>query len=233
MSRTDFGIVWRCYGIPCFHFCLFFGLDLTIRRTFRWERLPSRLWHFFKSTMLKITWFTGMFNVCSQELTPTLTAAFWNKPNNFTILRTWINIRANLSWSFIMKPIANEGVCKDISCTKLWAFCWKNISPMSKMTFLIRLNIFLKSTVEKCFNYVVIFFETFVHVTGKITPHVNNYLWFLYIVQNLSNYQHVRCNLWCLIMAPAKLNWSSSSSSSSNSSSSSSSSIYVYKVILF
>ena len=37
-----------------------------------------------------------------------LTLAFWKTPNRFTILWTWINIRPNLSWSNIMKPILTK-----------------------------------------------------------------------------------------------------------------------------
>ena len=41
-------------------------------------------------------------------------------------------------------------------------------------------------------------------VTPKITPHVNNYLWFLLAVQDLGDSLHVRHNFLWLIIASTK-----------------------------
>ena len=64
---------------------------------------------------------------------------------------------------------------------------------------LIFLGFFLSFTVSKSFYYVVIFCETYL-VTPKITPDVNNYAWFLHVVQDLGSSLHVRRYFWYLIM---------------------------------
>ena len=41
-------------------------------------------------------------------------------------------------------------------------------------------------------------------VTPKITPQVNNNIWFLHVAQDLGDSLHVRHNFLCLIMASTK-----------------------------
>ena len=57
-------------------------------------------------------------------------------------------------------------------------------------------------------NIFSTFFFSMKHLqleTPKIYPCVNNYLWFLHVLQGLGDPLHVRCYSWYLIMASTKL----------------------------
>ena len=51
LNRADFWMIWRCHGIPCFHFYFLFRNNGYKRRI----RYPSLLWQFsFKNVIPKV-----------------------------------------------------------------------------------------------------------------------------------------------------------------------------------
>ena len=128
LSRADFWMVWRCHGIPYFHF-LFFCLEPTVKKN-TWMRTIS----------ITVTW----YQLCSKFFL-NIYEVHWQRHLKDTlqlkILQQWINIRANSSLVNIMKPKLGEGARKTISITKVWAYFMKSISLIMVFFFFSEANL--------------------------------------------------------------------------------------------
>ena len=82
--------------------------------TFWWEQLPSLLWQFFESTMLKVTLKVTWSQLCLKFVLKPHWQKYFKKQLEvqLKILETRINIRAHLSGPIIMKLIkGNQQRC--------------------------------------------------------------------------------------------------------------------------
>ena len=91
LSRADFWMIWRCHGIPCFHF--------IFKPTVKKEHLDENDFHhgcgnYLESANLKVYW----YQLCSDCFYNNY-EAHWQRHLKSTlqlrILRNWINIHAH------------------------------------------------------------------------------------------------------------------------------------------
>ena len=102
LSRPDYWMIWRCYGIPCFPF-YFFCLKPTVRKGI-WMRTTSiTVMVIFQKCHSENYMIAAMFKVRSQQLRPTLTRASWKASNSWRFYGHGSTCVLILSLAIIMK----------------------------------------------------------------------------------------------------------------------------------